>query len=361
MVICRALQGIALGGEWGGSMLLAFEHADKKTRALFTSIPSMGGASGLLLSAGTLAILTTMPDSMFYSKGWRFAFLISGSLIALAFYIRTKLPESQEFADVNAKRKESGEFKIPLGVLLRKHLKRVILGLGFCFIDGLYYNIVVVYGLHYAVKHCHLPKQAVYGAIALASFIKLPLVPVIGYWGDKFNKRYIYALGSVLTGASTYFTFAMFRESSADKLWPMYLGLLLPFGIALSLIYGVNACIMSELFPTELRYTGISIVFQCSRIYSSGITPMVCTYLQQANGGGTDYVCLYGLLVGIFSAICSILLPGEKIDVKELEVVAIEEFKRKSSRLLNTKDTDRLEDGMAHVVENTATESKRGI
>lgn len=300
LVVLRIIQGIGLGGEWGGAVLMAFEHAPKKKRGLYASIPQIGLSLGLLLSSGVVAILSSvMSDGAFMSWGWRVAFGLSTILIILGFWIRLNVSESPEFKVV---KKENAETSVPFKEMWKGNVGKIFAGMGARYIDGVFFNIMAVFSLTYLTTYIEITRTAALIGVSIAAFVMCFFIPLFGHISDKVGRTKTYFYGSLITGFSAIPAFWLMSNSDGNLLiiWP---SILIPFGILYATVYGPEAALFAELFDVKVRYTGMSFVYQFSGIFASGITPMIAASLMEFNNGSPLLMTLYVAFSGVVSAI----------------------------------------------------------
>lgn len=299
LLLLRLLQGIGLGGEWGGAVLMSFEYAPRDRRGFFACFPQVGLAIGLCLATGVVAILTkSLSDQAFQSWGWRVAFLLSVVLVAVGLFIRLRILETPEFERIrNARQVVS----VPVGEVMRDYKKNVLLGWGARYIDGVVFNIYAVFTIAYLVAILHYDKTTILSSISLAAFVLIFTIPIASKWSDRTGRRRVYGWGAFACGVIAFpMMWAMHYSGSALVAG---LAIVLALGVVYAPVYGPESALFCELFDTRVRYTGISVVYQVSGIVSSSITPLIATTLLKANGGEPWYVAAYIFIVGMISAI----------------------------------------------------------
>ena len=304
LLLLRIVQGIGLGGEWGGAVLMAFEYAPPDKRGLYASIPQIGLALGLCMASGVVAGLSWgLSDEQFLTWGWRLAFLLSAALVAVGAYIRLNVMETPEFSRVKETNREAA---IPFVSMIRDFPGNVIAGMGARTIDGVFFNVFAVFSIGYLTGTVKMPRtQALLGVTAAALLLCLT-IPMAGWLSDRLGRTRVYAWGSLLTGFSAFPAFWVFLNSGGDTA-AIWLALIVPFGILYASVYGPEAALFSELFPARVRYTGISFVYQFSGIFASGLTPIVATALLQYSGADRPWlVCAYCAFAGLVSAASAI-------------------------------------------------------
>jgi MFS transporter, MHS family, shikimate and dehydroshikimate transport protein len=304
LLLMRILQGIGLGGEWGGAVLMAFEYAPKQKRGLFASIPQIGLAIGLCLSSGIVALLASLPEADFLAWGWRTAFLLSAVLVFVGIYIRTRVKETPEFARIKAAKREAN---VPFAEMIAKYPKNVLLGMGARYIDGVFFNILGVFSIGYLVNTLKVPRQTALLGVSLAALVMIATIPYFGALSDRVGRRKVYAIGSIITGLSSYGAFWLLNNAGGNPLI-LWVAIIAPLGILYASVYGPEAALFSELFDARVRYSGISFVYQFSGIFASGITPIIATALLAQGGGQPWLICAYVMFAAVVSAVCALLM-----------------------------------------------------
>ncbi|BAN26147.1 MFS transporter [Caballeronia insecticola] len=300
LLLLRVLQGIGLGGEWGGAVLMAFEYAPENKRGFYASIPQIGLALGLCLSSGVVAALSlTLTDAQFLAWGWRLAFFLSFALVLIGMYIRLNVMETPEFARIQ---KTGGESRMPILEVLSKYPGNTIAGMGARFIDGVFFNVFGVFSISYLTGTLHLQRTDALLGVMVAAFVMIFTIPFFGRLSDRIGRARIYFWGSLATGLSAFFGFWLMKNSGGNTMLA-WLAVVIPLGVVYASIYGPEAALFAELFDANVRYSGISFVYQFSGIFASGISPIIATWLLQRNGGDPWMIASYCLGAGIISAL----------------------------------------------------------
>jgi MFS family permease len=300
LLFLRVLQGIGLGGEWGGAVLMAFEYAPENKRGFYASIPQIGLALGLCLSSGVVAGLSlTLTDAQFLAWGWRVAFFLSFALVVIGMYIRLNVMETPEFARIQ---KTGSEVRMPILEVISKYPGNTIAGMGARFIVGVFFNVFGVFSISYLTGTLHLQRTDALLGVMVAAFVMIFTIPFFGRLSDRVGRARIYFWGSLATGLSAFFGFWLMKNSGGNTMLA-WLAVVIPLGVVYASIYGPEAALFSELFDAKVRYSGISFVYQFSGIFASGISPIVATWLLQRNGGDPWMIAGYCLAAGIISAL----------------------------------------------------------
>lgn len=300
LVALRVVQGIAVGGEWGGAVLMAYEYAPPHRRGLYASLPQIGLAIGLCLAAGVVAALSrALPDAAFLAWGWRVAFAASLLLVAVGFYIRTRVADTPEFVALKRQRRDT---KLPVVELLGNYRQAILLGMGARYIDGVFFNVFAVFSIGYMTRNLSISRGDALLGVMSAAVVMCVFIPVFGSLSDRLGRARVYRWGATLCGLSVLPAFWLLQTQSSNLL-AVWLALVIPFGIFYAMAYGPEAALFAELFDANVRYTGISFVYQVSGIFASGLTPIVATALLRVNGGEPWLVAVYVMLSALLSVV----------------------------------------------------------
>ena len=299
------LQGIGLGGEWGGAVLMAYEYAPPEKRGFYASLPQIGLAIGLCLASGVVALLSSLlSDADFLAWGWRVAFLLSGAMVLVGMYIRLRVQETPEFTAIKAR---NAALRIPFMDMLRRYPANVIKGMGARYIDGVFFNVFAVFIIGYLVNTLKITRTDALLGVMAAALVMVVTIPIFGQLSDRIGRPKVYAWGSIVTALASFPAFWLITHSGGNVTL-IWLAIVVPFGILYAAIYGPEAALFCDLFDTSVRYTGISFVYQFSGIFASGITPIVATALLKSGGGEPWQICTYIVFAGAVSAICAALI-----------------------------------------------------
>ena len=289
LLIVRLLQGIGIGGEWGGAVLMTIEHAPEGKRAFYGSWPQMGAPAGLCLSSGAVLLFSQLPEAEFLSWGWRVPFLLSGALVAIGLYIRFSIVETPEFV---AMKKNRRDVAVPMFELFRRATREVIIGLGIRYVEAACFNIFGVFVFAYVTTRLGLPRNTILNGVIVACLIMIGMLPVYGLLADKIGAVRVYAGGCIAIGITVFLSFWLLDNSGGNQ-FIVWLAIVIPFALAYPAVYGPQAAVVSSLFAPEIRYTGISFIYQLSSIFFGGFTVIVATALLDWNSGQPWLVCSY--------------------------------------------------------------------
>ncbi|MBV8095981.1 MAG: MHS family MFS transporter [Acetobacteraceae bacterium] len=273
LIAMRLCQGLAVGGEWGGAVLLVVESVPAKQRGFYGAFPQLGVPLGLILSTGIFTLTTSLPETAFLAWGWRIPFLLSLVLVVIGLFIRLRVAESPVFEVVKSSR---DVVKAPLIELLKRHPKDVLLTVGTRFATDITFNVINVFVLAYGTQQLGLSRGLLLNAIIIGSVFALATLPLFGALSDRIGRRVTYLLGCVFVVIYGFVFFPLLATKSAILIVLAYI-----MGIAVSQasVYGVQSTWFAEIFGTRVRYTGASLPYQIAGIVTSGPTPLISAWL----------------------------------------------------------------------------------
>ena len=297
LVVLRLLQGLGLGGEWGGAVLMAVEHSPDDKRGLNGSWPQMGVPAGLVLGTGAFAAISAISGEAFVTWGWRVPFLLSILLIAVGLYIRLAIFESPAFSRV----RESGtEAQMPIVDVFRTYPKNVLLVVGSRIgIDVVFY-IFAVYVLTYVSTNLGLPRNLGLIAISIAALIEIFTIPAFASLSDKVGRRPVLMVGAAFLGLWIFPFFWLLDTKSASLI---ILAVIVGLSIGHAAVYGTQASFYAELFGTRVRYSGASLGYQLAGIFGGALAPIIATALYAATGG-PGLIGVYVAVLCLLSIVC---------------------------------------------------------
>ena len=298
LVLLRVLGGIALGGEWGGAVLMAVEYAPPGRRGLWGSTPQIGLGLGLALGTGAFALLGAgMDDQAFLDWGWRIAFLVSVVLVGIGLVVRLKVLETPAFRRMS---QEAEVSRVPVVEVLRDAPSRRNLGYGLLarWAEGAAFNTWGVFVLTYAVSTVKMPRTEVLIAVTVGGLVSAAVVPLAGRLADRFGRRAVFGAGCAAFGVLVFPAFAALGSGSLGVVLAV---LVLMLGVVYGAQSGAEATLFAELFPTRTRYTGMSLVYQGGGIYAAGLTPLILTSLLALTGGSPWLACTFLVLTAVIS------------------------------------------------------------
>ncbi|QYJ05447.1 MHS family MFS transporter [Nocardioides panacisoli] len=274
LVVLRFIQGLALGGEWGGAVLLVSEHSPNHSRATWAAWPQAAVPVGNLLATAVLWIMsTTLSDAEFLSWGWRIAFLLSAVVVVVGYWIRTTITDAPIFEEAKADLEEGKASSYGVIDVVRRYPRGVLTGMGLRFGENIMYYLVVSFSIVYLGTGLGMDTSDILGVIAIAHAFHFFVILWVGRMADKFGRRPVYLAGALLGGTWGLWAFPAFgTESTTVALLVIMVGL----GFH-ALMYAGQPAIMSEMFPTRMRYSGVSISYQVTSIVAGSLAPVLAT------------------------------------------------------------------------------------
>lgn len=290
LCILRLTQGFAVGGEWGGAAIIAVENAPKGRRGFFGSWPQIGVSCGLLLGTGAVAISQAISGDQFIVWGWRLPFLVSVVLAAVGLYIRLNASESPAFlaAKAEAERKQEKQ-KAPIPVVFKEHRGSLVIALFSRFAEAGNYYLFTVFLLSYVATTLKLPASYGLVAVMIGSALNIAMIPVFGAISDRIGRRNTFFFGAGVIIVSAWPIFAMIQTGNP---FAIIAGVAIFLTLGHAAVYSVLPAFYCELFPTEVRYTGISVGYQTAAILLAGFTPVIASALVLWSGGTWPLVAI---------------------------------------------------------------------
>jgi metabolite-proton symporter len=306
LMLCRFGQGLGLGGEWGGAVLLAIENAPPGKRAWYGMFPQLGAPIGLLLSGGTFLVLSdVLTNEQFFEYGWRIPFIASSLLVGLGFYIRFKITETPSFENALETKKQ---VKIPLLTILKSYKRELIFGTFAAVATFVTFYIMTVFSLSWATTHLGFSRRdfLIMELFSILFFvIGIPLSAIVA---DRLGRKKILLVVSFAIGLFG-LSFSYFLDSGSTSLITFFLC----FGMVLmGLTYGPLGTFLSELFPTEVRYSGASMTFNLAGIIGASFAPLIAIWLATNYGIGSVGYYLSAAAVITFLALLAIRKKEEE-------------------------------------------------
>jgi metabolite-proton symporter len=300
LVVLRFIQGIGVGGEWGGAVLMAVEHSPPGRRGYYGSWPQMGVPAGLLLANLVfLASSSYIPEEQFLSWGWRIPFLVSLVLVGVGLFIRLRLLETPAFQQVQ----ESGtEAPMPIIDVLRTYPKNVLLAMGMRIAENGTFYVLTVFVLSYVAGELALDRNVGLYGVLIAAAIGLLTTPLFGALSDKIGRRRVYLIGALFSLVFAFPFFWLVNTGIEPLIW---LAIVLGVNIGHDAMYGPQAAFFSELFGTRVRYSGASLGYQLASVLAGGLSPLIATALLGYYGWPA--VALYTAGMAVITVIATYL------------------------------------------------------
>jgi metabolite-proton symporter len=309
LVVLRILQGIAVGGEWSGSVLLSMEWGNKKRRGLMASWPQIGVPIGLLLGTVAMSLLARTSGDAFKDWGWRIPFLFSLVLVGIGLWVRLRVLESPLFAEVVEQKKVA---KVPVADVIKRHPKEIVLSSLVRASEQMPFYILTTFALTYIVEDADQTKNFALNAIAAAAALELILIPVFGNLSDTLGRKRVYAIGSMALAIVAFPYFALLNTGVGIVVFLTVMVAAIPHAIQ----YGPQASLIAEVFPTKLRYGGAGIGYQLSSVFAGGPAPLLATWLLHDFGWWAISIVM--VLSSVITLTALALLPNRsRIDIAD--------------------------------------------
>jgi metabolite-proton symporter len=313
LIALRLAQGFAVGGEWGGAVLMAAEHGDTARRGFWASWPQTGVPAGNLLAAGMLAIMAALQsDADFLAWGWRIPFLLSAILVLVGWYIRNRVGESQAFAD--ALEETEAPPRLPAMEVVRERPRAVLTGAGLRVGENVCYYILTVVSLTFLVDFFHQSRTLALNALLIGAAVQLFAVPLFALLSDRIGRRPVYAFGAFGMAAWSFALLPLLASGDQAKI-----ALALVVGLVFhGAMYGPQAAMIAELFPTRIRYSGASIAYQLTSIFAGSLAPIIAVWLYKSSHSAT-HVALYVAGACTISGVAALLARETKgVELSEI-------------------------------------------
>ncbi|MGE7608053.1 MFS transporter [Peribacillus frigoritolerans] len=295
LITLRLVQGLGIGGEWGGALLLAVEYAPAEKRGLFGAIPQMGVTIGMLLGTVALSIMTLLPENAFMTWGWRIPFIFSALLVFFGLWIRKGIDETPSFKKV----KESGEVpKLPIVETLKNYWREVLIAVGAKVVETAPFYIFSTFVVSYATANLGFSRTATLTAVMIATIITTILIPIMGNLSDKIGRKKLFIGGTV---GMALFAFPYFWLLQQKSVLLLIVATVIGLGVIWAPITAVLGTMFSEIFDAKIRYTGITLGYQIGAALAGGTAPLVATALLEKFNNSYVPVALYIIFASVLS------------------------------------------------------------
>ncbi|MFG1854668.1 MFS transporter [Actinomadura geliboluensis] len=277
LVVLRILQGIAVGGEWSGSVLLSMEWGDRKRRGLMASLPQLGVPIGLILGTGMMTAIALSAEDAFKDWAWRIPFLFSLVLVAIGLWVRVRVMETPLFAEVVARNEVS---RVPVAEVVKRHPREIVLSALLRCSEQMPFYLFTSFALTYVDDHLEMAEGLALSAVTAAAVLELFTIPAAGHLGDRIGPRRVYAAGSLLVAVFAFPYFLLLNTEIAALIVVAVVVAQIPHAVQ----YGPQASLIASVFPTRLRYGGAGIGYQLASVFAGGPAPLLATWLLHDYG-----------------------------------------------------------------------------
>ncbi|WP_343055412.1 MFS transporter [Azospirillum oleiclasticum] len=311
LVLLRLVQGIGIGGEWGGAVLMVVESVPARRRGFFGTIVQLGYPLGVISSVGAFALASSLPEADFLAWGWRLPFLASAILVVIGLFVRLRLHETPAFEKV---KRQAAVARLPVAEILTRHPKTFLKAVGLKLSEIAYVSIVTVFSISYVTGQLGLGRSVILNGILIAAFIELFTLPLFGVLSDRFGRKALYIAACLF---SIGFAFPLFwlLDTRDPFIISMTVAIAVSFGQGI--MFGISAAWMPELFNARLRYSGASLGFQVGAAISGGFTPLIATALLGWSAGATWPISVYLITLACVTLATTLVTPetaGKDID-----------------------------------------------
>lgn len=295
LITLRLVQGLGIGGEWGGALLLAVEYAPAEKRGLFGAIPQMGVTIGMLLGTIALSIMTLLPENAFMTWGWRIPFIFSALLVFFGLWIRKGIDETPSFKKV----KESGEVpKLPIVETLKNYWREVLIAVGAKVVETAPFYIFSTFVVSYATSNLGFSRTATLTAVMIATIITTILIPFMGKLSDTIGRKKLFIGGTI---GMALFAFPYFWLLQQKSVLLLIVATVIGLGVIWAPITAVLGTMFSEIFDAKIRYTGITLGYQIGAALAGGTAPLVATALLNRFNNSYVPVAIYIIFASVLS------------------------------------------------------------
>ena len=295
LVLLRLVQGFAVGGEWGGAVLMVTEYGQASRRGFWAGWPQAGVPAGNLLAAGVLAIMSaTQSNADFLAWGWRVPFLLSAVLVGIGYWVRVSLAESPLFQQAL---EDAGQPKAPVIDAIRERPGGIAIGAGLRVAENISFYVVTTFGLTYIVDHAHMTRTAALNAMLIGAAVEMVLIPLLAALSDKVGRRPIYFLGAAGIAVWGFVFFRLIDTGQQSLVILAVIGGL----FCHAAMYGPQAAFIAELFPTRMRYSGASLAYQATSIFAGSLAPIIALWLLDRFNSWVP-IAIYLAIAGAISA-----------------------------------------------------------
>jgi MHS family shikimate/dehydroshikimate transporter-like MFS transporter len=298
LIACRLVQGFGLGGEWGGAVLMAFEHAPGHRKGFYGSWPQLGAPIGLVMGTLVFSIFSaTMSDAQFIAWGWRLPFLFSIILVIVGLWIRFTLAESPEFQKIKDTKQQ---VRMPIIDAIRMHPKNILLAMGARFAENGFFYLYATFVLAYATQLLGMKKQDILNGVLIAAFLESFTIPVFGALSDNLGRRPVYIFGAIFSALMSFPLFWLLGTKNPQLGW---IAIVLGLAVGHAAMYGPQASFFAELFGTKVRYSAVSLGYNLASIFAGALSPIIATWLMTAYKPQTWPISVYMIILALITLV----------------------------------------------------------
>lgn len=316
LVALRFIQGFAVGGEWGGAVLLVAEHSPNKERGFWASWPQAGVPMGNLLATIVLLVLTTtLSDAAFLSWGWRVAFWLSAVVVLVGYYIRTKVTDAPIFVEAQREAEQVKATSFSVVEVLKRYPRGVFTAMGLRFGENIMYYLVVTFSITYLKVQVGADTSSILWYLLFAHAVHFAVIPLVGKLADRFGRRPVYFVGAALGATWGFFAFPMMNSGNYVVVTAaVTLGLMIH-----AIMYAPQPAIMAEMFPTRMRYSGVSLGYQVTSIVAGSLAPIIAVKLLDVYDSSVPIAIYLAVACGITLIAVVATRETNGIDLKSLD------------------------------------------
>lgn len=298
LVLMRVMQGVALGGEWGGAALMSVENAPARKKGIFGSATQMGSPAGSLLAAIVVSVVAWLTGDAFTEWGWRIPFWLSAVIVLVGLYIRAGISESHDFQTA---RKKDAIVNLPIGEVLKNNWRSVLVGAGLGSANNAIYYMVATYTLAYATSNLNIQNTEILNHLTIVSVCYLVSIPLFGWLSDKIGLRRQVVYAALLSAA---FVIPYFWMVDSGNAFIILLAMIIALAVIQSAAYAPQPAIYNELFPANVRYTGASLAYALPTTLVGGTTPFIATWLFSVTGSNYA-IAVFVIVLSLIAAVCA--------------------------------------------------------
>ncbi|ATQ30459.1 MFS transporter [Rhodococcus ruber Chol-4] len=328
LVTLRFVQGFAVGGEWGGAVLLVAEHSPDRSRGFWASWPQAGVPMGNLVATVVLLVLTTtLSDAAFLSWGWRIAFWLSAVIVLVGYYIRTKVTDAPIFLEAQREAEQLKSSSYSVVEVVKRYPRGVFTAMGLRFAENVMYYLVVTFSITYLKVVVGADTATILWWMLAAHAVHFAIIPVVGRLSDTFGRRPVYMVGAVTAGTWGFFAFPMMDSGhNALVMSAIVIGLVFH-----AFMYAGQPAIMAEMFPTRMRYAGVSLGYQVTSIVAGSLAPIIATALLSRYGSAVP--------IAVYLAVASVVTIIAVVAARETKGISLRDVDAADVRAVDAEKT----------------------